>query len=68
MRHWVDTLAVAPIRIPTLRSDEPALLPYTEMIDWAVDGCAEGLVTKLDLTLHRSYAVVKFKTLIRGKI
>ena len=40
--HCVDTHNVAPVRTPPLQSDSPALVPYTDTLICAVEGCVHG--------------------------
>jgi hypothetical protein len=40
--HRVNPHAVAPIRTPPLQSNSPALVPYTDTLICAVEGCVDG--------------------------
>ena len=47
LRHCVDAQAVSPTRAVPLQSERPALLPCTEMLLCAVEGCWTGETSKI---------------------
>jgi hypothetical protein len=64
LRHWLDTLAVAPIRIRALRSNTANQAPVTDIIICAVEGCREGdaLIRHPDCGAHKDTTFVKSRT------
>jgi hypothetical protein len=55
--HRDDVHAVAPIRTPPLQSDSPALVPYTNTLICAVEGCRDGniLVTTREYNISGNF-------------